>query len=237
MTAPDRPSADLSGTADAPSEPELAQITRTLAAITGGGTGDVPVPLVLDALLHLRQLRARLDAWEPLLITAAREAGASWARLAPALGVASRQAAERRYLRMHRPDQEPAGATRDQRVQAVRDRRAGDRAVSDWARTNGADLRQLAGQITALTDLGPAAQSSLDQLHQALGDTDAAALVPLLAAAQEHLPPEHALADQVAAVGRQARQVRQDSHQRRAATVAQPAVDDLPAVDDPPAAW
>ncbi|WP_130445308.1 hypothetical protein [Kribbella rubisoli] len=46
-------------------------------------------------------MREWLAAWEPLLIGAAREQGVSWAELAPALGVASRQAAERRHLRLN----------------------------------------------------------------------------------------------------------------------------------------
>lgn len=197
---------------------------QSLALIKAAATGGQPVDRVLAALSELRELRASLDRWEPRLIAAAREAGASWAQLAGALGVASRQAAERRYLRLHQPEQEPAGATRDQRVQAVRDRRAGDRAVSDWARTHGADLRQLAGQITALTDLGPAAQPSLDRLHQALGGSDAATLVPLLTEAQEHLVAGHAaLADRVTDVDRRVRQVRRDSRQRRAEATGHPA--------------
>src|SRR5437763_16030294 len=57
----------------------------------------------LAALTLLRHLREELAEWEPRLIAAAREHGASWIQLAPALGVASRQAAERRYLRP-RPD-------------------------------------------------------------------------------------------------------------------------------------
>lgn len=188
----------------------------SVAFITAAAAGDQPVERILAALTELRNLRTSLDRWEPRLIAAAREAGASWAQLAGALGLASRQAAERRYLRLHQPEQEPVGATRDQRVQAVRDQRAGDRAVSEWARTHGADLRQLAGQITALTDLGPAAQPSLDRLHQALGGNDVAALVPLLAAAREYLSVEHAaLADRVADVDRRVQQVRQDSRQRR----------------------
>src|SRR4051812_35323447 len=104
----------------------------------------------LAALLLLRELRDQLAGWEPWLIEAAREAGASWAELAHPLGVASRQAAERRYLRV-RPG--APGVTGEQRVQATRDRRAADRSVADWARAHAADLRQLAGQITALTDL------------------------------------------------------------------------------------
>jgi hypothetical protein len=172
---------------------------------------------LLDALRALRHLRARLDEWEPRLIAAARAAGVSWARLAPALGVASRQAAERRFLRLQQP--EPgAGETgsRDERVQAVRDRRAGDRAVRQWARGNGADLRQLAGQITGLTDLGSGAQASIDDLHGALGGDDAAALVPLLAATEPHLPAQHAgLAARVAAVTRDTDQIRHNTQQRR----------------------
>src|SRR5690242_3298882 len=54
----------------------------------------------LTALALLRELRAELATWEPDLIDAARRQGASWEQLAPALGVASRQAAERRYLRL-----------------------------------------------------------------------------------------------------------------------------------------
>lgn len=196
---------------------------ESLALITAAVAGGLPVDRILAALTELHRLRASLDRWEPQLIATAREGGASWAQLAGALGVASRQAAERRYLRLHQPDQEPAGATRDQRVQAVRDRRAGDRAVSEWARTHGADLRQLAGQITALADLSPDAQPSVDRLHQALGGNDAGALVPLLAATHEHLPAEHAaLAERVADVDRRVRQVRRDSRQRRADPTGRP---------------
>ncbi|MDQ7908322.1 hypothetical protein RB614_27725 [Phytohabitans sp. ZYX-F-186] len=165
---------------------------------------------VLQALVALHELRKLLDEWEPQLIGVARTAGASWTELAPVLGVASRQAAERRYLRLHRTDAD-AGTTQDQRVQAVRDRRAGDRAVTAWARAHGADLRQLAGQVSALTDLDPAAQPSLDRLHDALGTEDPAALIPLLAATREHLPVTHeGLAARVADVARDTDQARQD---------------------------
>ncbi|MBV9024127.1 MAG: type III effector protein, partial [Streptomycetaceae bacterium] len=53
----------------------------------------------LASLLLLRQIREQLAGWETGLIETARHAGASWADLAHPLGVASRQAAERRYLR------------------------------------------------------------------------------------------------------------------------------------------
>ncbi|MFJ8542137.1 type III effector protein [Streptomyces sp. NPDC093586] len=139
----------------------------------------------LAALLLLREVRTRLAQWETALIETAREAGASWADLAHPLGVASRQAAERRYLRL-RPG--APGTTGEQRVQATRDRRAADRAVTAWARGNAADLRQLAGQITALTGLPTEARTPL---VQALGHDDAAGLLGPLAGARDHLTADH----------------------------------------------
>jgi hypothetical protein len=165
-------------------------------------------------LAELRVLQEQLAAWEPLLIGAARERGVSWAAIAPALGVASRQAAERRYLRsVSAPTGQP-GATRDDRVQAERDRRAAHRAVAQWANDNTADLRRLAGQITALTDLGEAATADLVQLHEALGDTDATALPALLAAAHQHLPDHPDLAAQIDTVTARTDQIRRQ-HPRR----------------------
>ena len=65
------------------------------------GPGTLSAADVLAALAELRGVQEQLAAWEPTLIGAARDAGASWAAIAPALGVASRQAAERRYLRLN----------------------------------------------------------------------------------------------------------------------------------------
>ncbi|MFI6080303.1 type III effector protein [Streptomyces sp. NPDC051217] len=163
----------------------------------------------LAALLLLREVRERLAAWEPGLIEAAREAGASWADLAGPLGVASRQAAERRYLRV-RPG--APGATGEQRVQATRDRRAGDRNVSHWARDNSSALRQLAGQITALTGLPPDARARLALIATALADDDPAALVGPLTAARPHLEASHPdLADRVGAITRHTNHLRHDN--------------------------
>ncbi|MEU3464307.1 type III effector protein [Streptomyces sp. NPDC006733] len=142
----------------------------------------------LAALLLLRELRAQLAGWEPALIEAARDAGASWADLAPPLGVASRQAAERRYLRV-RPG--APGATGEQRVQATRNRRAADRTVTAWARDNAADLRQLAGQITALTDLPARAETPLAQLADALAHSEAVHLLAPLTDSRTHLQAGH----------------------------------------------
>ncbi|MFR0357417.1 type III effector protein [Streptomyces sediminimaris] len=153
------------------------------AADTGPGPEQA-----LASLLLLRQVREQLAAWETGLIETARHAGASWADLAHPLGVASRQAAERRYLR-NRPG--PAGTTGEQRVQATRERRAADRTAAARARRNAAGLRRIAGQIAALTDLPSAARRPLDRLNAALADDDPAALIDPLSAARPHLRTTH----------------------------------------------
>ncbi|MFE6486404.1 type III effector protein [Streptomyces sp. NPDC057757] len=142
----------------------------------------------LASLMLLRQVREQLAGWETGLIETARDAGASWADLAHPLGVASRQAAERRYLR-GRPG--PAGTTGEQRVQATRERRAAERTNATWARRNAADLRRIAGQITALTDLPTAARLPLSRLHEALAHDDPAELIHPLNATRPHLTTTH----------------------------------------------
>ncbi|MEU3690639.1 type III effector protein [Streptomyces narbonensis] len=152
-------------------------------------TGPGPGPeQALASLMLLRQVREQLAGWETGLIETARDAGASWADLAHPLGVASRQAAERRYLR-GRPG--PAGTTGEQRVQATRERRAANRTTAAWARSNAADLRRLAGQITALTDLPPAARGPIGDLHAALAHDDPTELVAPLAATRRHIATAH----------------------------------------------
>lgn len=160
---------------------------------------------VLAALVALRGLRAELADWEPRLIAAARELGTSWADLAPVLGVASRQAAERRYLRLRPSDL--GGTTGDERVQAERDRRAGDRAISQWARDNSATLRSLAGQVG---ELDPS-------VRRALSEDDVAKLLSPLADAHDRLRATHpALADRIGAIAEHTDQVRRDTQTHRA---------------------
>ncbi|MGW5047379.1 type III effector protein [Streptomyces griseoluteus] len=163
---------------------------RTARHEAGGTaeTQDVGAERALASLLLLRQVREQLAGWETGLIETARQAGASWADLAQPLGVASRQAAERRYLR-GRPG--PAGTTGEQRVQATRERRAAERTSATWARRNAADLRRIAGQITALTDLPPAARTPLSRLHAALAHDDPAELVRPLTDTRPHLTGTH----------------------------------------------
>ncbi|MFF0341255.1 hypothetical protein [Kribbella sp. NPDC004875] len=154
---------------------------------------------VLTALAGLRAVQDRLATWEPLLIGAARARGASWAAIAPALGLASRQAAERRYLRLNPHATNPTGMTGEQRVKAARDRRAGDRAANQWARDNAPRLRRLAAQITALDNLDPTTQQAVDRVLHALGNNDTATLLTPLADAGHKLQHTHpTLAEQAA---------------------------------------
>ncbi|MEV6319441.1 type III effector protein [Streptomyces sp. NPDC051776] len=196
---------------------DIAEAVHTAYATT---PGDPPAndegsaaAQALAALSLLRDVRERLAAWETGLIEAARTGGASWAQLATPLGVASRQAAERRYLRI-RPG--AAGSTGEQRIQDTRDRRAADRSVDDWARRHAADLRRLAGQITALTDLPTSARTPVGDLDQALAADDAAGLVGPLADAHPHLQDSHPdLAARIDGINRHTNQLRRNSNDRR----------------------
>ena len=165
---------------------------------------------LLAALVQLRQLREQLEGWEPGLIDAARTAGVSWAELAPAMGVASRQAAERRYLRL-----KPSAtneSTAEGRVQAVRKRRAGDRAVAGWARDHASQLRQLAGQVSAAAGLSRTGQRHANLVHDALGTDNPADLLEPLHMAGPHLGEQHAdLTRRITDLGAQTDQARDDA--------------------------
>ncbi|MFI0785976.1 type III effector protein [Streptomyces lydicus] len=192
---------------------EALRTARTTRSADRSGAGAAGPEEALAALSLLGEVRRQLAGWETGLIETARAAGASWADLAAALGVASRQAAERRYLRL-RPG--PAGTTGEQRVKAARDRRAADRSVTAWARHHAADLRGLAARITALTDLPAAAHHPVEQLGTALAGDDAAGLVGPLAAVLPHLRRRHAaLAARVEELTRHTDRVRQDSDDQR----------------------
>jgi hypothetical protein len=179
--------------------PPNTTVAEALALVHSALVDDADAATLLAALTVLRHLRDRLGTWEPELITAARDAGATWVSLASALGVTSRQAAERRYLRL-RPSAtgEP---TAEGRVRAERDKRAGDRAVASWARENSATLRQLAGQVSSLDDLTGSAQHQADLVGQALASNDPATLLTPLADSHTHLETTHAnLADKIKSV-------------------------------------
>jgi hypothetical protein len=194
----------------------LDEAPDALAFVSGvlAGLGTSNPEDLLEALVRLRTLREQLTEWEPKLIDAARAEGISWTQLAPALGVASRQAAERRYLRLN-PNTTGPAMTGEQRVQAARDQRASDRAVAAWARDNAADLRRLAGQVTALDGLDRPTQASVDRLHVALGNDDSATLLAPLAEAGPRLTRDHPkLAGRISEIENRTNEVRQASRQR-----------------------
>ncbi|WP_457031515.1 hypothetical protein [Kitasatospora sp. P5_F3] len=134
------------------------------------------------------------------------------------MGVASRQAAETRYQRL-RPtpaDTRRTPATGVERVKAVRDRRAAERTVTAWARDNAADLRILAAQIAALTDLAPAARPGLAALRTALASTDPAELIGPLAPMRSYIEAGHPhLGTQLDTLNQHTDQLRDDSNHRR----------------------
>ncbi|MGW0230937.1 hypothetical protein ACWDWO_21720 [Actinopolymorpha singaporensis] len=171
---------------------------------------------ILDALGTLRRLREQLATWEPALIEAARAQGLTWTEIAPALGLASRQAAERRFLRLNPQAGDQAATTREQRVQTTRDRRSGDRAVAAWARANAAQLRELAGQISALPVRDQGGRATREAIHTALGHDDAAALLAPLRATEPALRRKHrALAERVSSLGETTIRIRNADRSRR----------------------
>ena len=92
----------------------MAGINESLTRVLEGlFPGDEP----LASLAAVTAARRELDRIERRLIEVARGRGESWARLAPALGVASRQAAEQRWLRLR------AGEGRDPAVARANRRR------------------------------------------------------------------------------------------------------------------
>ncbi|HEX3731619.1 MAG TPA: hypothetical protein VHU91_01645 [Mycobacteriales bacterium] len=169
---------------------------------------------LLSALATLRNLREELAEWEPRLITAARGLGASWVSLAQALGVGSRQAAERRYLRLR-----PSGGnetTGEGRVRAERAKRAAERVVNTWARQNSASLRTLAGQVSTAEGLPRDGQRRVDRVQKALGDNDAALLLTPLTDVRAYLVDTHAvLAEKIAGITEHTEQLRRTTHNRR----------------------
>ncbi|GAB3721622.1 DUF3156 family protein [Amycolatopsis oliviviridis] len=196
-------------------EADFARRSRALYEVVMAARSSAVEPVTLLAALEsLRVLRGELASWEPELIEAARAEGVSWALLAPALGVASRQAAERRFLRLRPSD--GGERTGEARVDAERDRRAGDRAVAEWARRNSAMLRGLAGQAGAVEGLSAEGRRSADKLNTALGENDVADLLTPLADLRDHLTADHLhLADRLGAISEHAGQVRQDAVDNR----------------------
>jgi hypothetical protein len=201
-----------------PAPREAADPGRRSGADDASDTPDAAT--VLSALALLRELRDELTGWEPRLIDAARTLGVSWTQLAPALGVASRQAAERRYLRLRPAGPLESESTGDQRVLNERDRRAGERAVVEWARQHAAALRQIAARVADLRGTGVLdgpARDSVDRVQRTLGDNDTAALLAPLIDAGHALSATHPdLARSISELLDRTDSLRQDTRQRRA---------------------
>jgi hypothetical protein len=90
---------------------KLEQDLRTL--VTAAQADDPEA--ALDALPLLRAIRDRTDATERALIESARSGGTSWAGIARALGLGTRQAAEQRYLRLTGEPSRDIAPTRETR--------------------------------------------------------------------------------------------------------------------------
>ncbi len=203
---------------DAPAD-VVGRLFDTVAGLDEADPDDL-----LDALTVLRQVRSRLEQWEPALIGAARARGVTWSQLAPALGLASRQAAERRYLRLNPQPADEPGMTREHRVDIAREQRSADRAVAGWARQNAASLRALAGLISVLSDeadadeavIDPRLLACVDRIRAALGGNDPAELVGPLCDSGPPLRTGHpVLADRVDAVTAAVDEVRVADRTRR----------------------
>ncbi|WP_266815908.1 hypothetical protein [Streptomyces sp. NBC_01433] len=127
--------------------PEKA-ITSVLVAVGGyvphgQEPREVPAEDVLAALSQVDEARRHLDTMELKLIRAARTRGASWQKVADALGLGTRQSAETRALRLERGAQTYRG--RD--VASQRLDKARDRAEEAWCVAHADRIREVAEQV------------------------------------------------------------------------------------------
>ncbi|MEW1753476.1 MULTISPECIES: hypothetical protein [Streptomyces] len=116
---------------------------------------------LLAALLVLRTLRDKLKLDEGRIIGAARTKGVTWARLATALEMRTRQSAERRYLQLRTDFDDAYGAplSQSERVdycRALRDRYA----ELLWADKHQNEIVALARRLAAVPDLQQRADQS-----------------------------------------------------------------------------
>ncbi|MFJ9703496.1 hypothetical protein [Streptomyces fradiae] len=165
---------------------------------------DVSERDVLAALRVVRMLRDKLKDDERDLIDLARAKKLTWARIADALELSSRQAAERRRLQLSlAPTDGAAARTQSDRVEAAREERR-RRAEREWAYANRDRIRRIALAVTAIEDLQERADRSPEAqvmaapitypskphrmnwpqaLKQALADQDQFRLAP-----EDHVP-------------------------------------------------
>lgn len=143
---------------------------------------------LLATLLVIRELREKLRTDEALILRAARRKRITWARLATAMELKSRQAAERRYLQL-RSDLDGATGTRLKQAERVsyarslRDRPDGE----DRPDRQDASGTELARRLATLPELAQLASAPwrgrlADALSAlaAVGTADEQDTVPLL---------------------------------------------------------
>ena len=133
---------------------------------------------ILAALALVPAMRAELDATERALVDAARTAGASWNNIADAQGLASRQAAEQRRLRLDDTlyGRDVVAARRRTSRQRTVDTATGPAVVA--LRAAVAALRSAIDRTPDWDTFGPAAALAR-QTTQMAGDADPGALVDL----------------------------------------------------------
>ncbi|MFI1285199.1 hypothetical protein ACH4U5_31340 [Streptomyces sp. NPDC020858] len=185
-----------------PPEEAITSVLVALSGYTPHGQepSEVPVEDVLAALSQVDEARQRLDTVELKLIRAARSRGASWQKVADALGLGTRQSAETRALRLERGTRAHLG--RD--VASQRLDKARDRAEEAWCLERADRIREVAEQVydTAgawdLQSLDPAAaRGSLHGIGELLAtDASPAKLVDLLSSMRYHLTPDSGEAPQ-----------------------------------------
>ncbi|MFK3983623.1 hypothetical protein ACI2K4_24990 [Micromonospora sp. NPDC050397] len=173
-------------------EPRARSLRDHRAAAAVAAASDSTPEQVLAALALLDGVRADLDRIERTLIESARDGRTSWARIATALGLTSRQAAEQRWLRLRGDSGRDPGRVRETRQRqqsvditygtAIRRLRAAAEAANrhldadpEWdTRHPRAELARTS--IEAASTAAPGALYAL--VVQALADLDAMASPP-----------------------------------------------------------
>ncbi|MEU7031496.1 hypothetical protein AB0A60_32970 [Streptomyces sp. NPDC046275] len=124
---------------------------------------DLDESTILCGLRVVRVLRDKLLLDERRLMKAARQQRISWARIADASELKSRQAAERRYLQLRDDLDDVAhdNLTQAERVEVARTRRTRFSEFA-WASSNAARITHLAARLNAVPDLQERADRSAD---------------------------------------------------------------------------
>ncbi|MFJ4342669.1 hypothetical protein [Streptomyces sp. NPDC088915] len=110
----------------------------------------VPAEDVLAALTQLAVAREVIDQLELDLLRAARARGASWQKIADHLGLARKQSAEGRLIRLER-----SKTHGDRYVGKQREERARQRNADEWCRTHEDRIRTVAQRVLSISSAWP----------------------------------------------------------------------------------